>query len=139
MFTLQAFPANNEGEYLQLANTSCFSLHKRVFANACEPDKLERPYRCISRPTISKQRLSMTSHGKVRYELKMPYQDGKTHVFFKPIDFIGSSNSHFTAKTQPHTIFLGFFLNSNLRAQLTGSQSGNNNPLKKPVETKGSK
>ncbi|MFB1035219.1 MAG: transposase [Sinobacterium sp.] len=81
---MQAFPANNEGEYLQLANTSCFSLHKRVFANACEPDKLERPYRCISRPTISKQRLSMTSHGKVRYELKMPYQDGTTHVFLSP-------------------------------------------------------
>jgi hypothetical protein len=30
----------------------------------------------ISRPAISERRLSMTDHGKVRYELKTPYRDG---------------------------------------------------------------
>nr|WP_297349844.1 transposase [uncultured Glaciecola sp.] len=38
---------------------------------------------------MSEQRLSMTDHGKVQYELKTPYRDGTTHVFFTPLDFIG--------------------------------------------------
>ena len=78
MFTLQTLPTNNEGEYGQLANTSGFSLHAGVSANADEPEKLERLCRYISRPAISEQRLSMTQHGKVRYELKTPYRDGTT-------------------------------------------------------------
>jgi hypothetical protein len=72
----QTLPASTEGEYGQLANTSGFSLHAGVFANADEPEKLERLCRYISRPAISEQRLSMTQHGKVRYELKTPYRDG---------------------------------------------------------------
>jgi hypothetical protein len=42
VFTLQTLPASNEGEYGQLANTSGFSLHAGVFADAYEPEKLER-------------------------------------------------------------------------------------------------
>jgi hypothetical protein len=42
VFTLQTLPASNKGEYGQLANISGFSLHAGVFANADEPDKLER-------------------------------------------------------------------------------------------------
>ncbi len=81
VFTLQTLPASTEGEYGQLANTSGFSLHaatscRVIFANADEPEKLERLCRYISRPAISEQRLSMTQHGKVRYELKTPYRDG---------------------------------------------------------------
>nr|WP_238526937.1 transposase [Glaciecola nitratireducens] len=89
VFTLQTLPASNEGEFGQLANTSDFSLHAGVFANAAEPEKLERLCRYLSRPAISEQRLSMTNHGKVRYELKTPCSDGTTHVFLDPIDFIG--------------------------------------------------
>jgi hypothetical protein len=59
------------------------------FANADEPDKLERLCRYISRPAISEQRLSITKQGQVRYELKTPYRDGTSHVFFSPVDFIG--------------------------------------------------
>jgi hypothetical protein len=47
-----------------------------VFANADEPDKLERLCRYISRPAISEQHLNMTQNTKVRYELKTPYRDG---------------------------------------------------------------
>jgi hypothetical protein len=72
VFTLQTLPASNEGEYGQLSNTSGFSLHAGLFANADEPEKLETLYHYISRPAISEQRLSMTDHGKVRYELKLP-------------------------------------------------------------------
>ncbi len=89
VFTLRTLPASTESEYGQLANTSGFSLHAGVLANADEPEKLEKFCRYISHPAISEPRLSMTQHGKVRYELKTPYRDGTTHVFFDPIDFIG--------------------------------------------------
>jgi hypothetical protein len=84
VFTLQTLPASNKGEYGQVANTSGFSLHAGVLANADEPDKLERLCRYISRPVISQQRLSMTDHGKVRYELKAPYRDGTTQFSLTP-------------------------------------------------------
>ncbi len=38
--------------------------------------------------TVAFQRLSLTGHGKVRYELKTPYSDGTIHVKFEPLDFI---------------------------------------------------
>jgi hypothetical protein len=78
VFTLQTLPANAEGEYGQLANASGFSLHAGVFANADEPEKLERLCRYISRPAVSEQRLSITRQGQIRYELKTPYRDGTT-------------------------------------------------------------
>jgi len=30
----------------------------------------------------------MTPGGRIRYQLKTPYRDGTTHVFFQPLDFI---------------------------------------------------
>jgi len=38
--------------------------------------------------TVAFQRLSLTGHGKVRYELKTPYSHGTTHVKFEPLDII---------------------------------------------------
>jgi len=129
VFTLQTLPASTEGEYGQLANTSGFSLHAGVFANADEPEKLERLCRYISRPAISEQRLSMTQHGKVRYELKTPYRDGTTHVFFDPVDFIGKLAALIPPPRLNLTRFFGVFApNSNLRAQVTPSQRGKNSP-----------
>ena len=54
---------------------------------------------------VSEKRLAMTSGGRIRYDvkgftnvacagmrrsdqLKTPYRDGTTHVFFQPLDFI---------------------------------------------------
>ena len=129
VFTLQTLPASNDGEYGQLANTSGFSLHAGVFANAYEPEKLERLCRYISRPAISEQRLSMTAHGKIRYELKTPYRDGTTHIFFNPIDFIGKLAALIPPPRLNLTRFFGVFApNSNLRAQVTASQRGKNSP-----------
>lgn len=130
VFTLQTLPASNEGEYGQVANTSGFSLHAGVFANADEPEKLERLCRYISRPAISEQRLSMTQHEKVRYELKTPYRDGTTHVFFNPLDFIGKLAALIPPPRLNLTRFFGVFApNSNLRAQVTASQRGKNSPV----------
>ena len=58
VFTLQTLPASTEDEYGQLANTSGFSLHAGVFANADEPGKLETLCRYISRPAIIHKILS---------------------------------------------------------------------------------
>jgi hypothetical protein len=100
-----------------------FSLHAGVFANADEPEKLERLCRNISRPAISEQRLSMTDHGKIRYELKTPYRDGTTHIYFNPIDFIGKLAALIPPPRLNLTRFFGVFVpNSNLRAQVTVSQ-----------------
>lgn len=41
-----------------------------------------------TRPPVAAHRLSLTSSGKVCYELKTPYRDGTTHVVFEPLDFI---------------------------------------------------
>jgi ribosomal protein S27E len=129
IFTLQTLPARDNNEYGQLANVSGFSLHAGVFANTHEADKLERLCRYISRPAISEQRLSMTKNGQVRYELKTPYRDGTTHVFFTPIDFIGKLAALVPPPRLNLTRFYGVFApNSNLRAVVTASQRGKNSP-----------
>ena len=64
------------------------SVHAGVATQAHERDKLERLCRYITRPAVSTKRLSLTRHGKVRYELKTPNSDGTTQVLFEPLDFI---------------------------------------------------
>jgi len=66
-----------------------FSLRAGVATRANERAKLEHLSRYIARPAVSTQRLSLTGHGKVRYELKTPYSDGTTHVRLEPLDLIG--------------------------------------------------
>ena len=57
-------------------------------ARSDERKKLERLCRYISRPVVSEKRLSLTSNGNIRYQLKTPYRDGTTHVIFEPLDFM---------------------------------------------------
>ncbi len=100
-----------------------------MFADSHQSDKLERLCRYIARPAISEQRLSMTNAGKVRYELKTPYKDGTTHVFFTPLDFIGKLVGLVPPPRLNLTRFYGVFApNSNERAQVTASQRGKNSP-----------
>ena len=71
----------------------------------------------------------MTQQGQVRYELKTPYRDGTTHIFFDPIDFIGKLAALIPPPRLNLTRFFGVFApNSNLRAQVTASQRGKNSP-----------
>jgi hypothetical protein len=71
-----------------LGKVAGFSLHAGVATRAHEREKLERLCRYIARPAVSTKRLSLTRHGKVRYELKTPYSDGTTHILFEPLDFM---------------------------------------------------
>ena len=54
----------------------------------------------ISRPAVSEKRLSLTTNGNIRYQLKTPYRESlphersecfgydTTHVIFEPLDFM---------------------------------------------------
>jgi len=85
VFTLQTLSPSDEPGTDKVAG---FSLHAGVVARANEREKLERLCRYITRPALSEKRLSLTDTGQVRYELKTPYRDGTTHVFFEPLDFM---------------------------------------------------
>ncbi|HIO38840.1 MAG TPA: IS91 family transposase, partial [Rhodospirillales bacterium] len=89
VFTLQTLPDERDGyENASVGNVAGFSLHAGVSVKANQRAKLERLCRYITRPAISEKRLSLTNHGKIRYELKTPFRDGTTHVIFEPVDFI---------------------------------------------------
>ena len=87
VFTLQTLPDCSADNPLAhtVGKAAGFSLHAGVATRAHERDKLERLCRYIARPAVSTQRLALTRHGKVRYQLKTPYDDGTTHVVFEPL------------------------------------------------------
>ncbi len=107
VFSLQTLPPHaTQDSHARLAKVAGFSLHAGVAARADQREKvradtareaalghkLERLCRYISRPAVSEKRLSLTSNGQVRYQLKTPYRDGTTHVIFNrgghpPLDF----------------------------------------------------
>ncbi len=106
VFTLQTLPpSDNESNEAQIGQIAGFSLHAGIMARRDQRKKLERLCRYICRPAVSEKRLAMTSGGRIRYDvkgftnvacagmrrsdqLKTPYRDGTTHVFFQPLDFI---------------------------------------------------
>ena len=129
VFSLQILPAKDFDNYGQLAKIAGFSLHAGVFAYAAQPDKLERLCRYIARPAVSEKRLSLTTTGNVRYELKTPFTDGTTHVFFSPIDFVGKLAALVPPPRLNLTRFYGVFApNANVRAEVTASRRGKNGP-----------
>jgi hypothetical protein len=88
VFTLQTLPPTAEENANPAVTLDGFSLHAAVSTAAHEREKLERLVRYLTRPAVSEKRLSLTSHGLIRYQLKTPYRDGTTHVLFEPLDFI---------------------------------------------------
>ncbi len=126
VFTLQTLPAVEEDDrYGQVAKEAGFSLHAGVAAQAWERDKLERLCRYISRPALSEKRLSLTSAGNIRYQLKTPYSDGTTHVIFEPLDFISKLASLVPKPRVNLTRFHGVFApNSKHRILVTPARRG---------------
>ena len=122
VFTLQTLPACDEPDTGKVAG---FSLHAGVAAKADERKKLERLCRYIARPAVSEKRLSLTSQGQVRYELKTPYRDGTTHVIFEPLDFIAKLAALVPKPRVNLTRFHGVFApNSKHRIQVTPAKRG---------------
>jgi ribosomal protein S27E len=126
VFTLQTLSAlEKDDRYTQVAKEAGFSLHAGVAAQAWERDKLERLCRYISRPTVSEKRLSLTSAGNIRYQLKTPYSDGTTHVIFNPLDFISKLASLVPKPRVNLTRFHGVFApNSKHRILVTPARRG---------------
>ena len=126
VFTLQTLPAVVEDDrYAQVAKEAGFSLHAGVAAPASERDKLERLCRYISRPAVSEKRLSLTSAGNIRYQLKTAYSDGTTHVIFEPLDFIAKLASLVPKPRVNLTRFHGVFApNSEHRILVTPARRG---------------
>ena len=126
VFTLQTLPAvEKDDQFAQVAKEAGFSLHAGVAAQAWERDKLERLCRYISRPAISEKRLSLTSAGNIRYQLKTPYSDGTTHVIFEPLDFISKLASLVPKPKVNLTRFHGVFApNSKHRITVTPAKRG---------------
>lgn len=89
VFTLPTLPpSDNESSETQVGQVAGFSLHAGIMARRDQRRKLERLCRYICRPAVSEKRLAMSADGKIRYQLKTPYRDGTTQVFFQPLDFI---------------------------------------------------
>ncbi len=68
--TLKTLPETNNREKPFLSKHSGFSLHAGVSTKVHQREKPERICRYISRPSLSEQRLSLNSLGKVIYQLK---------------------------------------------------------------------
>ena len=133
VFTLQTLPACDPEDPDTLGKSAGFSLHAGVAAKARERDKLERLCRYITRPAVSEKRLSLTAHGKVRYELKTPYRDGTTHVIFEPLDFIARLAALVPRPRVNLTRYHGVFApNSTHRSQVTPARRGRGNKPKAP-------
>ena len=114
---------------------SISSLHAGVAAKAQQRDKLERLCRYITRPAVSAKRLSLTTQGKVRYELKTSYRDGTTHVIFEPLDFIARLAALVPKPRVNLTRFHGVFApNSKHRVQVTPAKRGKGSKPKAPDE-----
>jgi hypothetical protein len=109
VFTLQTLPASEEPFDDRLGQVAGSSLHAGVAAKAHQRQKLERLCRYISRPAVSERRLSLTSGGNVRYQLKTPYRDGTTHVILQPLDFIARLAALVPKPRVNFTRFLGVF------------------------------
>ena len=79
----------------------------------------------MARPAISEQRLSLTNHGMVRYQLKTPYRDGTTHVLFEPLDFISKLAALVPKPRVNLTRYHGVFApNSKHSAHITPAKRG---------------
>ncbi len=127
VFTLQTLPSSNHEttQSDRVAKTAGFSLHAGVAAARHQRDKLERLARYISRPAVSEKRLSITANNKIRYELKTPYRDGTTHVFFEPLDYIARLAALIPKPRVNLTRYHGVFApNNKLRSQITPAKRG---------------
>ncbi len=126
VFTLQTLPSWEEDDrFAQVAKESGFSLHAGVAAQAWERSKLERLCRYITRPAVSEKRLSVTSSGNIRYQLKTPCSDGTTHVIFEPLDFIAKLAALVPKPRVNLTRFHGVFApNSKHRVEVTPAKRG---------------
>ena len=136
VFALQTLPPQIEDENTnQVGSVAGFSLHAGVATSAKEREKLERICRYIARPAVSEKRLTLTSNGNVKYQLKTPYRNGTTHVIFEPLDFMAKLAALIPKPKVNLTRFHGVFTpNSQYRKIITSEGKAKKSST---VKTKG--
>lgn len=65
-----------------------FSLHANVRIGKLDRAKLEKLCRYTARPPIALERMTEAPNGQILYQLKNPYSDGTTHVYFDPLELV---------------------------------------------------
>jgi hypothetical protein len=137
VFTLQTIPSWEDDDFgtNQVGKIAGFSLHAGVATKTRERRKLERLCRYISRPPVSEKRLALTSQGKVRYQLKTPYRDGKTHIIFESLDFMAKLAALVPKPRANLTRHHGVLApNSKQRIYVTPAKRGKGNTQKQDVK-----
>ena len=64
-----------------------FDLHAGVVVPRNQRKLLEHVCRYLTRPAISHERITLTETGRVRIQLKTPWQNGTTHLTLDPLAF----------------------------------------------------
>lgn len=94
-----------------------FSLHADVSVEADRRKKLERLVRYGLRPPFAGRRLSWTSDGKVRLELRKPWHTGQRDIVFDPVEFLRRLAAAIPKPRQNMVRFHGIFApNAKLRS-----------------------
>ena len=65
-----------------------FSLHAGVVIAEHDRDALERLCRYGARPAFAQDRLAWTDDGRIAYQLKRPWPDGRTELVLEPVAFL---------------------------------------------------
>ncbi|HEX2689477.1 MAG TPA: transposase [Kofleriaceae bacterium] len=65
-----------------------FSLHAGVVIADHDRESLERLCRYGARPAFAHDRLAWTADGRISYQLKRPWPDGRTHLVLEPVAFL---------------------------------------------------
>ncbi|MFZ8201847.1 transposase [Alteromonas portus] len=94
-----------------------------MFEVSHKTEKLEQICRYIARSAIHEQRLSIIESGSVRYELKTPYSNCTTHVFFTLLNFIGIVPP---PRLNLRRLYGVISPNAKVRAKFSASQRGKN-------------
>jgi len=87
--TLKTLPDTDHASHQGLvAKQSGFILHADVALSGSERDKIEKHCRCIARPAVALERLSLSVGGNVSYTLKKPYDDGTTAISMTKLELL---------------------------------------------------
>lgn len=73
----------------RVSNAYGFDVHAGVRVSANDRVGLERLARYMTRPPLSKQRLSRQEDGRYRIALKTPWRDGTTHIVLDGPELVG--------------------------------------------------
>jgi len=81
-------PRKHDDAASLVARGEGFTLHAGVDVPADRRGRLEKLCRYIARPPICTRRLTLDARGRILYELRHPYSDGRTHVILTPHDLL---------------------------------------------------